>query len=159
PDLYFEQVRPGLILYGMDPLPGDHGLRPAMTWSADVIVVKPIRAGEGTSYSLTWRAERDGYLAVVPCGYADGLPRRAQDRLEVGIGGRRYRQVGRVCMDQILIDLGDNPHGVVAGDEAVLFGPGGMSATELADMLDTINYEITCLPKGRTVRTYRGGSQ
>ena len=157
PDLYFDQVRPGLILYGLDPLPGDHGLKPAMTWAADVVVVKPIKAGEGTSYSLSWRAKQDGYLAVIHCGYADGLPRRVQGALEVGIGGKRYPQVGRVCMDQIIVDLGENPYGVAEGDEAVLFGPGGMSATELADMLGTINYEVACLPKGRTVRTYEGG--
>lgn len=157
PDLHFDQVRPGLILYGLNPLPGDHGLKPAMTWAGDVVVVKPIKAGEGTSYSLTWRAEQDGYLAVIPCGYADGLPRRVQGALKVGIGGKRYPQVGRVCMDQIIVDLGDNPYGVTAGDEAVLFGPGGMSATELADTLGTINYEVACLPKGRTVRTYEGG--
>lgn len=160
PDLHFDQVRVGVALYGQEPIPGrDHGLRPAMTWSASVSVVKPIAAGEGSSYGLTWRASEPGYLAVVPCGYADGLPRAAQGHLEVGIGGHRYPQVGRVCMDQIVVSLGANPHGVRPGDEAVIFGEGGMSATELADALGTINYEIICLPAGRTVRTYVGGEQ
>lgn len=160
PDLHFQQVRVGVALYGQEPVPGlEHGLLPAMTWSAQVTVVKPIEPGEGTSYGLTWHAEREGQLAVVPCGYADGLPRSVQGHLEVGIGGCRYPQVGRVCMDQIVVDLGDNVAGVEAGDEAVIFGEGGMSATELAEATGTINYEIICLPAGRTVRIYVGGEQ
>lgn len=159
-DLHFGQVRVGVALYGQEPVPGlDHGLKPAMTWVGRVAVVKPIAPGEGTSYGLTWHAERAGRLAVIPCGYADGLPRMVQGHLEVGIGGKRYPQVGRVCMDQIVVDLGDNAADVRPGDEAVIFGAGGMSATELAEATGTINYEIICLPTGRTVRTYTGGDQ
>lgn len=157
-DTHFQQVRAGLACYGCEPIAGeDNGLRPAMTWAGDVINVKPIAAGESTSYGQTWTAERDSYLAVIPCGYADGLPRAVQGKLEVGIGGKRYPQVGRVCMDQIVVDLGDNPFGVAAGDEAVIFGQGGMSATELAGAIGTINYEILCRPQGRTVHVYEGG--
>lgn len=157
PDLYFDQVRPGLILYGLDPLVGDaSALKPAMEWVGDVIVVKPIAAGESTSYGHTWAAQRDGYLAVVPAGYADGMPRAMQNHLTVTIDGHEYPQVGRVCMDQILVDLGENPHGVKPGDEAVLFGYGGMSAQEFADELGTISYEVACLPKGRTRRVFTG---
>lgn len=157
PDLHCEMVRPGVALYGMEPVSGlDHGLRPAMSWVGVTTVVKPIRKGEGTSYGLTWRAESDGFLAVIPAGYADGVPRSAQDHLRVNINGHYYPQVGRVCMDQFVVFLGENPHGVQAGDEAIIFGSGGMSATELADALGTINYEIICRPTGRTVRDYRG---
>lgn len=153
PDLHFDQVRVGVALYGLEPVPGrEHGLAPAMTWAATVTAVKPVEADEGTSYGLTWRAERPGWLALVPCGYADGLPRSVQGHLEVGIGGRRYPQVGRVCMDQFTVDLGTNPAGVTTGDRVVIFGAGGMSATELADATGTINYEIVCRPTGRTSR-------
>lgn len=157
PDLHFDMVRPGVALYGMEPVNGlDHGLRPAMSWIGTVTVVKPIKKGEGTSYSLTWRAESDGYLAVVPAGYADGVPRMAQDHIRVNINGHYYPQVGRICMDQFVVFLGDNPQAVTAGDEAVIFGEQGMSATELADVLGTINYEVICRPTGRTVREYTG---
>lgn len=154
-DLHFDMVRPGVCLYGLEPTPGlDHGLVPAMSFVGKVLVVKPVKAGEGTSYSLTWRAEKDGYLAVVPAGYADGVPRNAQGHIEVTIGGKRYKQVGRVCMDQIVIDLGANEDGVEKGAEAIIFGAGGMSATELAESMGTINYEIVCRPCGRTERVF-----
>ncbi len=151
-DLFYDQVRPGLALYGASP--EGTGLKAAMTWEATISVVKPIRAGESVSYGHTWTAERDGWFAVVPCGYADGFPRSAQGRIELGVGDARYPQIGRVCMDQILVDLGENPHGVAPGDTAVIFGEGGMSAGEFADATGTIPYEVLTLPKGRTVRVY-----
>ncbi|WP_053546067.1 alanine racemase [Corynebacterium deserti] len=155
PDMHFQMVRPGLALYGLEPISGlDHGLKAAMSWVGKVSVVKQISAGQGTSYGLTWRAHDNGYVAVVPAGYADGMPRMAQEKFSVTINGVDYPQVGRVCMDQIVISLGDNPHGVAAGDEAVIFGNGGHSATEFADRLGTINYEVVCRPTGRTIREY-----
>ena len=160
PDLVFDQVRAGLGLYGLEPIAGaEHGLRPAMTWVARILAVKPLAAGEALSYGLTWSAPEDGFIAVVPAGYADGVGRSWQGNLDVAIGGRRYPQVGRVCMDQFLIWLGGNPEGVAGGDEAIIFGAGGMSATELAERVGTINYEIVCSPKGRTVRSFHGGRQ
>ena len=160
PDLNFEMIRPGLACYGLSPIPGvDAGLRPAMTWAARVSVVKKITAGEGVSYGHTWHAPSDGYTAVITVGYADGLPRAAQDALSVTIGGARYSQVGRVCMDQIVVWLGTEAS-VRAGDEALIFGPGEqgeMTADELADGLGTINYEAICRPSGRTVRKFKGG--
>lgn len=158
PDLHHEQVRVGLALYGLSPLPDvDPGLRPAMSWIGRITVVKPIAPGESTSYNHTWTAEEPGWLAVVPAGYADGVPRSWQGDLQVGIGGKLYPQVGRVCMDQIVVSLGANEFGVQPGDEAVIFGEGGLSATELAAATGTINYEIICRPTGRTVREYEGG--
>lgn len=158
PSARFDQVRVGVALYGLEPVAGrDHGLRPAMTWESSVVAVKLISQGESTSYGLTWTADSDRQLATVAVGYADGLPRAFQGALKVGLGGELYPQVGRVCMDQIVVDLGANERGVKAGDHAVIFGEGGMSATELAEATGTINYEIVCRPTGRTERFYREG--
>ncbi|GAB3942338.1 alanine racemase [Corynebacterium tapiri] len=155
PDLHYDQVRVGLALYGLDPLPGDWNLHPAMSWQADVISVKPVAPGDSVSYGYTHTFDRHGFVGLIPAGYADGVPRAAQGKLEVTIGGRRYQQVGRVCMDQIVVDLGDNPQAVAPGDTAIIMGAGGMGAEDLADRLGTISYEVACLPKGRTVREYR----
>ncbi|KQB87432.1 alanine racemase [Corynebacterium lowii] len=155
PDLHHEMVRVGVALYGLEPVAErDHGLIPAMSWVGRVLLVKPVRAGEAASYGLTWCAPHDGFLAVIPAGYADGLPRYCQGHVEVTVDNRRYPQVGRVCMDQFLVWLGTNEHGVSAGDEAVIFGQGGMSATELAQRVGTINYEVVCGPRRRTQRVY-----
>ena len=144
----------------MEPIPErDHGLRSAMTWAATILAVKPLAEGEPVSYGLTWRAPADGYTALVPAGYADGIARSWQGTMQVTIGGHRYPVVGRVCMDQVVVWLGENEHHVRAGDEAVLFGDGGMSATEFADAVGTINYEIICAPKGRTRRVYLEAEQ
>lgn len=157
PDLRFDMVRPGIALYGLEPVAGyDHGLQEAMSWVGKVTVVKPIRKGETTSYSRTWAAPEDGFTAVVPAGYADGLPRAAQGHLQVTIDGHHYPQVGRVCMDQFVIFLGKNEHGVAPGDEAVIFGPDGVSSTVLAEAMGTINYELVCRPTGRTRRVVIG---
>lgn len=161
-DFGLEMVRPGLACYGYSPLPSSSygsDLRPAMTWEADVVTVKKIAAGEGASYNLTWQAPVDGYTAIVPVGYADGLPREVQGSFAVTINGHRYPQVGRVCMDQIVVWLGPATD-VKPGDTALLFGPGErgeMTATEVADAAGTINYEILCTPRGRTQRVYMGG--
>lgn len=155
PSALFEQARVGLALYGLEPVPGlDHGLRPAMSWQATVVNVKPYVAGDSASYSLMWTGEKPGYLATVSVGYADGLPRAWQDKLQVGIGGKLYPQVGRVCMDQIVVDLGSEPQAQI-GDTATIFGPAGMGADALADAVGTINYEVICRPAGRTQRVYR----
>ena len=170
-ELAFEQVRAGVALYGLDPVAPETGpeaapgtapntdfdraqLRPAMTWSAEIVAVKRIGKGEGASYGLTWTAPEDGYTAVVPVGYADGLPRAWQDAVEVTVNGARYPQVGRVCMDQFIVWLGDNPANVQPGDAAVIFGEGGMTAAELADRAGTIHYEVVCSPCGRVERQY-----
>lgn len=153
PDLHFDMVRPGVSLYGLEPVDGlDHALRPAMVWSAPVVTVKPLRKGEATGYSRAWEAPDDGFSAVIPAGYADGVQRSWEGALEVTIGGRTYPQVGRVSMDQIVIWLGDNHGGVAPGDEAVLFD----NAAALARRAGTIGYEVLCAPRGRTARTYTG---
>jgi len=161
PDLAFDLVRPGVAVYGLSPVPqrGDMGLIPAMTVKCPVALVKPIRAGEGVSYGHTWIADRDTTLALIPVGYADGVPRALGGRLEVLINDRRRPGVGRVCMDQFVVDLGPGPPDVAEGDEAILFGPGGSgepTAQDWADLLGTIHYEVVNSPRGRITRTYRG---
>lgn len=144
PDLHYDLVRPGIAVYGLSPVPGrDHGLRPAMSLRSQVALVKRVPAGEGVSYGHTWTTPRETTLALVPVGYADGVPRLLSGRLDVWLGGRRHPVVGRVCMDQVVVDVGDDR--VREGDEVVLFGGGGSgepTATEWADALGTIHYEV-----------------
>jgi alanine racemase len=160
PDLAFDLVRPGIAVYGLSPVPqrGDMGLIPAMTVKCTVALVKPVRAGEGVSYGHTWIAERDTNVALMPIGYADGVFRSLGGRLDVLINGRRRPGVGRICMDQFVVDLGPGPVDVAEGDEAILFGPGVSgepTAQDWADVLGTIHYEVVTSPRGRITRTYR----
>jgi alanine racemase len=160
PDLAFDMVRPGIAVYGLSPVPslGDMGLVPAMTVKCAVALVKSVRAGEGVSYGHTWIAERDTTVALMPIGYADGVFRSLGGRLDVLINGRRRPGVGRICMDQFVVDLGPGHVDVAEGDEAILFGPGVRgepTAQEWADLLGTIHYEVVTSPRGRITRTYR----
>jgi len=160
PDLAYDLVRPGIAVYGLSPVPelGDMGLVPAMTVKCAVALVKPIRAGEGVSYGHTWVAPRDTTLALLPVGYADGVFRSLGGRLDVLINGKRRPGVGRICMDQFLVDLGPGPVDVAEGDEAILFGPGSRgepTAQDWAELLGTIHYEVVTSPRGRITRTYR----
>lgn len=157
-DLSFDMVRPGLALYGGEPIEGKtYGLRPVMRWESRVILVKKLPKGESVSYGLTWTAPQDTTVAVVPCGYADGLMRSASGKFEVAINGKRYPQVGRVCMDQFVIDLGPETD-VSTGDTVVIVGTreGEPTLDELAKASGTINYEILTAPKGRTRRKHIG---
>jgi alanine racemase len=161
PDLAFDLVRPGIAVYGLSPFPqrGDMGLVPAMTVKTTVAFVRSIRAGEGVSYGHIWVADRDTNVALLPIGYADGVVRSLSGRLEVLINGRRRPGVGRICMDQFVVDLGPGSTDVAEGDEAILFGPGSRgesTAQEWADLLGTIHYEVVTGPRGRITRTYRG---
>jgi alanine racemase len=160
PDLAFDLVRPGIAVYGLSPVPelGDMGLIPAMTVKCAVALVKSIRAGESVSYGHTWTAQRDTNLALLPIGYADGVFRSLGGRLEVLINGTRRPGVGRICMDQFVVDLGPGPVDVAEGDEAILFGPGTRgepTAQDWADLIGTIHYEVVTSPRGRITRTYR----
>lgn len=184
PDTYFDMIRPGIALYGHSPFRLSDAasaahvqLRPAMRWVGRVSLVKPIARGEAVSYGHTWRAPADGTLAVVPVGYADGLPRAAQGHLRVRVGQRWCEQVGRVCMDQIIVyaphareSAEETPAGAASpqcegdapelrpGAEATIFGGNGMPVAELAEAMGTIAYEIVCRPTGRSVRVYEGGN-
>jgi alanine racemase len=163
PDLAFDMVRPGIAVYGQTPIPerGDMGLRPAMTLKCPVALVRSVRAGDGVSYGHTWIAERDTTLALLPIGYADGVFRTLSGRIDVLINGRLRRSVGRICMDQFVVDLGPGEIDVAEGDDAILFGPGTQgeqTAQDWADLLGTINYEVVTSPRGRVTRTYRAAA-
>jgi alanine racemase len=158
PDLHFDLVRVGIAMYGLNPLPDNEDLRPAMSFRSSVAMTKRVPAGESVSYGHTWTAERDTTLALVPAGYADGIPRGLSGRLHVWLAGRRRPVVGRICMDQIIVDCADDS--IVDGETVVLFGDGGRgepTATEWADLLGTIDYEIvTGMYRPRITRVYVG---
>lgn len=154
-------ARVGLALYGLSPLedgdPAALGLRPVMRLTSSVINLKDIPAGHGASYGLTFTAATDTRFALVPGGYGDGLPRAASNRAEVAIRGRRYPVVGRIAMDQMIIDIGAGNDEVAIGDEVVIFGPGGPSAAEWGTWANTINYEIVTQLSARVDRVARKG--
>ncbi len=159
PQAHFDLVRPGIAIFGLSPVPaeGTFGLTPAMTLRSQLANVKRVPAGEGVSYGHQYVLDTDSTLALVPLGYADGIPRAATNRGPVSIGGRRYQIAGRVCMDQFVVDLGDDS--AAEGDEVVLFGPGAggePTAQDWADVLDTIHYEVVTRIGHRVPRTYVG---
>ncbi|WP_246019297.1 alanine racemase [Saccharothrix australiensis] len=157
PDLHFDLVRPGIAVYGLNPVPQPFDLRPVMTFRSSVALTKRIPAGESVSYGLSWTAGAPTTLALVPVGYGDGVPRTLSHRMHVWLAGRRRPVVGRVCMDQVVVDCGDDV--VAEGDEVVLFGTGERgepTAREWADLAGTIDYEIvTGMHRPRVTRTYR----
>ncbi len=159
PDLHFDLVRAGIAVYGLNPLGRGEDLIPAMTFRSCVVLTKRIAAGESVSYGHTWTAGEETTLALVPVGYADGVPRGLSGRLRVLLAGRDREVVGRVCMDQIVVDAGDDD--VHPGDEVVLFGPGTRgepTATDWAEALGTIDYEIVSgMYRPRVGRVYAGG--
>jgi len=160
PSSRYDLVRCGIAIYGLDPAPDvEHGtpLVPAMTVRAELAVVKPLATGAGVSYGHTWIADHDTTVAVVPAGYAEGIPRAAGNTAYVEIGGKRRPVRGRICMDQFVVDL----EGDVAepGDEVLLFGPGTHgepTAQDWAEACGTINYEIVTRIGGRLTRTHTG---
>ena len=160
PATHYDLVRPGIAVYGLSPVPqlgapGDYGLRPAMTLASTVALTKRVPAGRGVSYLHRYVTERETTLALVPLGYADGVPRSATNLGPVLVGGTRRTIAGTVCMDQFLLDVGADE--VAAGDEVLLFGPGDAgepTAQEWAEALGTINYEIVTRVGARVPRTY-----
>jgi len=160
PAAQFDLVRPGIACYGLSPVParGDFGLTPAMTLRASLALAKRVGAGEGVSYGHIYTTPRETTVALVPLGYADGIPRAAGNVGPIAINGRRFTVSGRVCMDQFVVDVGDLP--VSAGDTAVLFGPGRAGeprAQDWADATGTIHYEIVTRVGPRVPRVYVGG--
>jgi alanine racemase len=157
PEAHFDLVRPGIAVYGLSPIAGDDfGLVPAMTLRAEAAGVKRVRAGEGVSYGHEYTTSRETTLVLVPLGYADGIPRHAGNRGPVWIDGSRFTIAGRVCMDQVVIDVGDAD--VAPGDPVVLFGPGRdgePTAQDWADAVGTIHYEIVTRIGPRVERVYR----
>lgn len=164
PSARFDMVRPGVSIYGLSPAPDiggptHFGLREAMRVVARLINVKDCPAGQGVSYGHQYTTKGDTRLGLVPLGYADGIPRHASGVGPMQVHGRRYTVAGRVCMDQMVLDLGaDSP--AVAGDEVVLIGreaDGEPTAQDWAAAIDTINYEIVTRLGPRVPRRYLGG--
>lgn len=164
PDAHYEMVRIGVALYGLDPFStnkaSEYGLIPAMTAVSRVAQVKTVPAGHGVSYNFLHRTASETTLALVPIGYAEGLPRSATGKAEVSIGGKRYPILSQIAMDQFVLDVGQDP--IQVGDEVVIFGDattGVPSADDLAAASGTINYEIVTRMGGRFQREYFGAGQ
>lgn len=157
---HYDLVRAGIALYGLPPDPTltlSADLRPALTWKCRVAMIKAIEPGRSVSYGATYRAARAERIASLPVGYADGYFRLLSGRGEVLIGGHRCPVVGRVCMDQTMVRVPDDAE-VSVGDEAVLIGEQGgerISASDLAGLAGTINYEIVCAISKRVPRLYK----
>ncbi|MFC8227023.1 alanine racemase [Streptomyces sp. NPDC057287] len=160
PESHFDLVRTGIAMYGISPspelgTPADFGLRPVMTLAASVALVKQVPSGHGISYGHHYTTSAETTLALVPVGYADGIPRHASGRGPVLVGGAVRRIAGRVAMDQFVVDLGGDT--LEAGAEAVLFGPGDRgepSAEDWARAADTIAYEIVTRIGARVPRVH-----
>jgi alanine racemase len=160
PASHFDLVRTGIALYGISPsrevgVPGDFGLRPAMTLTASLALVKRVPGGHGVSYGHAYTTPGETSLALVPLGYADGIPRHASGTGPVLVAGKWRTVAGRVAMDQFVVDLGGDA--AAAGDEAVLFGPGDRgepTAEDWARAAGTIAYEIVTRIGARVPRVY-----
>ncbi len=171
PSVHLDLVRPGVAIYGLTPMPevasaAQLGLRPAMRLVADLATVKPVTAGQGVSYGHQYVTDRDTVLGIIPLGYADGIPRHLSGTNEhpgapVHVAGPNPRSgniSGRVCMDQVVVDLGPEAAEQI-GDRIVLFGDpalGDPSAQDWAERAGTINYEITTRLGARVPRVYTG---
>lgn len=156
---HLDMVRPGIMLYGYAPDPdlaSRLDLKPVMELETSISFLKQVEAGKPLSYGLTWSPKEDSWIATLPIGYADGYFRGLSSLGEVCIRGKRYPVAGRVCMDQILVNLGKDTF-INLQDKAVLFGPSPdcPGADELAALLGTIPYEITCAISRRVPRIYQ----
>lgn len=160
PEANLSMVRPGILLYGYFPsreVPRTLSLKPVMELKASVLFLKKVPPGTPISYGCTYRTHETTTIATIGAGYADGYPRSLSNKGRVLIRNRCYPIVGRVTMDQIMVDVGKDPE-VERYDEAILFGPNplGPSAEEVAELAGTITYEITCGINRRIPRRYIG---
>jgi alanine racemase len=159
PEARFDLVRTGIAIYGNGRWPEGAARTQAMRLITEVVQVRTIEEGSSVGYGAAWRAARTSRVAVLPIGYADGLPRRASGRAEVAIRGRRVPLVGRISMDIAIADVTDVP-GVAAGDAVVLLGRAGdgtsIRVAEYAEWAELSEYEVTCGMSKRVPRTYVG---
>lgn len=156
PQAHADMVRGGIALYGYPPVPEAEGLMPAMRWVTRGVFVKIIQPGDRVSYGGVFEAKRPTVVMTLPVGYADGYRRGISGKGCVLVRGKRAPIIGRVCMDQMMVDVTDIP-GAQTGDEAVLLGHQGgdcIDADEMASWLDTISYEVLCSPSARVPRVY-----
>jgi alanine racemase len=164
PSTHYDLVRPGIATYGLSPVPlrggpEAYGLTPAMSLVARLALVKRVPAGQGVSYGLRYTTPTATALGLVPLGYGDGIPRSASGVGPLSVGGRPHVIAGRVCMDQVVVDLGPDSD-ARAGDEVLLFGSdaAGPTAQAWADATDTISYEIVTRIGPRVPRVYVGAA-
>jgi alanine racemase len=151
---YFDMVRPGVLLYGV--YPGEEvdrivEVKPALTWRSRVAFSKRTLPGRPVSYGSLWEAEVETGIVTIPCGYADGYFRRMTNRAQVRIGEKKYPQVGRICMDQFMVNVGDDE--IHVGDEVILLGE-GIAAEDLAQWMGTNEYEVMTSISVRIPRVY-----
>jgi alanine racemase len=161
PESHLDMVRPGIILYGVYPDPAVKRtvlVRPALAWKSRVVYFKVVRAGHPVSYGSTWQSDHPVRIVTVPVGYGDGYFRSLSNKTRVIIRGRKYPQVGRVCMDQIMVNIESDS--AYNGDEVILIGESGgeeITAQDLADWAGTIPYEILTNINTRVPRVYVTG--
>ncbi len=156
PEAYFSMIREGISLYGYPPVKTDLAFVPALRWCSEVVHIKTVRAGETIGYGRTFTADRDMRVATVAVGYGDGYHRTISNKGEMLIRGRRVPIVGRICMDQTMVDVSGIPEAAV-GDEAVLIGcqqTETITAEEVAAWADTISYEVLLGITARVPRLY-----
>ena len=157
PDMHLSLVRCGIIMYGLYPEKNmmDIGIEPAMELRAAISQIRPVEPNESVSYGRTYKPGRKILAATLPIGYADGFSRLFSNSGSVIIRGKKVPVIGRVCMDQTIVDVTGT--GAAEGDDAVIFGrcmDERISVEELADLIETINYEVVCLIGKRVPRIY-----
>lgn len=153
-EAHLDMVRPGVLFYGVYPgreIEKKIDVKPILTWKSKVAYSKVTLPGRSVSYGSLWQAEARTRIVTVPCGYADGYFRRMTNQARVIIHGKSYPQVGRICMDQFMVNVGDDD--VQVGDEVILLG-GGITAEELADWAGTNEYEAMTNISARVPRVF-----
>ena len=157
PQMHLDMVRPGVILYGMYPSnevdKSRLNLIPAMTIKSTLTLVKEVEAGRGVSYGKEYITDKTTKIATVPIGYADGYLRKIAKKGKMLVNGTEVPIIGRICMDQCMIDV-TNVHNIDKGDEVIVFGKDKITIDDLAEWLETINYEIACIVGKRIPRIY-----
>jgi len=154
PESYYDMVRPGVLFYGVYPARDIERIidvKPALVWKSQIAYSKITQPGRGVSYGSLWQAESPARIATIPCGYADGYFRRMSNNARVMINGKRYPQVGRICMDQFMVNAGEDD--VNIGDQVILLGQ-GITPEELADWTGTNEYEVMTNISARVPRVY-----
>ena len=161
PEADFDAVRPGIMIYGCYPshdVPRTIPIREALTLKTRIVFLKQADVGASISYGRTHVVKRKSLVATLPIGYADGYSRLLSNQGEAAVRGVRVPVIGRVCMDQIMVDVTDVP-GAQVGDEVTLYGGGYdyLSVSAIADKIGTISYEVFCNLGPRVPRVYRNG--
>jgi len=159
PQTYYTMVRPGIMLYGYPPgesIPDTLHLQQPLSLRSAITLIKRVEKGVSISYSRRYTTASPTHIGTIPVGYADGFNRLLTNNADVLIQGKRFPQVGTVCMDQIMVDLGDD-NSISVGDEVTLLGTGGeetITAWDIASRIGTIPYEILCALSARIPRIY-----